>query len=39
MKILIIEDEGALAEDMVKYLNSEQYLCELASDYDSAMEK
>jgi len=39
MKILIIEDEGELAHDMAKYLTSEQYRCELASDYHSAMEK
>lgn len=39
MKILIIEDEAALAEDMQKYLTNEQYLCEWASDYPSAMEK
>lgn len=39
MKILIIEDEAALAEDMQKYLTNEQYLCEWASDYPSAIEK
>ncbi|MFQ3213547.1 MAG: DNA-binding response OmpR family regulator [Marivirga sp.] len=39
MKLLIIEDEAALAQDMVKYLTSEQYLCECASDYQSALEK
>ena len=39
MKILIIEDETELAQDMVKYLTNEQYRCEWASDYQSAMEK
>ena len=39
MKILIIEDEASLAEDMQKYLTNEQYLCEWASDYPTAIEK
>lgn len=39
MKILIIEDEQELAQDMVKFLTSEQYLCECASDFQGAMEK
>jgi DNA-binding response OmpR family regulator len=39
MKILIIEDEQELANDMVKYLTNEQYLCECASDFHAAMEK
>ena len=39
MKILIIEDEQELAQDMVKYLTNEQYLCECASDFHGAMEK
>lgn len=39
MKILIIEDELALAEDMSKFLTSDAYICELASDYSQAMEK
>ncbi len=39
MKILIIEDEKELAQDMVAYLTNEQYLCEWASDYQSAIEK
>ena len=39
MKILIIEDEQGLAQDMVKYLTNEQYLCECASDFQGAMEK
>jgi DNA-binding response OmpR family regulator len=39
MKILIIEDEQELAQDMVKYLTNEQYLCECASDFQGALEK
>jgi DNA-binding response OmpR family regulator len=39
MKILIIEDEQELAQDMVKYLTNEQYLCECASDFQLAMKK
>ncbi|MEQ8882666.1 MAG: response regulator transcription factor [Fulvivirga sp.] len=39
MKILIIENEKELAQDMIKYLTSEQYLCEWASDHQSAIEK
>lgn len=39
MKILIIEDEQELAQDMVKYLTTEQYLCECASDHQAALEK
>lgn len=39
MKILIIEDELVLAQDMVKFLTNERYLCEHASDFQSAVEK
>jgi len=39
MKILIIEDETELAQDMVKYLTNEQFRCEWVSDHKSAMEK
>jgi len=39
MKILIIEDETTLAQDMVKYLSGEQYLCECAADYHTALSK
>ncbi len=39
MKILIIEDEADLAQDMVKYLTGEQFLCEWAADFQSAMDK
>jgi DNA-binding response OmpR family regulator len=36
MKILIIEDELALAESIGLYLTDEGYVCELAYDYSSA---
>lgn len=39
MKILIVEDEKELSISISKYLSSEQYTCEAAYDYDSAMEK
>jgi len=39
MKILIIEDEMALAESIGHYLNDEGYVCELAYDYNSASDK
>ena len=39
MKILIVEDESSLAQDMVQFLTKEQYLCEWAEDYASAREK
>ena len=39
MKVLIIEDEKALSASIFTYLNSEQYICEIASDYHSAMTK
>ena len=39
MKILIIEDEKALAESIAAYLKGEDYLCELASDFKNAIEK
>lgn len=39
MKILIVEDEQALAQDMMQYLAHEQYLCEWAPDYRTALEK
>jgi DNA-binding response OmpR family regulator len=39
MKVLIIEDEKALAESILAYLHSEHYTCETASDFRSAMEK
>ena len=39
MKVLIIEDEKALSDSIFTYLNSEQYVCEIAADYHSAMSK
>ncbi|MCP9752472.1 response regulator transcription factor [Ferruginibacter sp. HRS2-29] len=39
MKILIIEDEKALAESMATYLSAEQYFCEFAETFDDAMYK
>ncbi|HEX7847025.1 MAG TPA: response regulator transcription factor [Chitinophagaceae bacterium] len=39
MKILLIEDEKGLADDMADYLSSQQYHCEFAADYHQATEK
>ena len=39
MKILIIEDEKELSESISKYLSTEQFTCEAAYDYHSAVEK
>ncbi len=39
MKILIIEDEKALAESIVDYMKGEDYLCETAADFITALEK
>ncbi|MEO6405534.1 MAG: response regulator transcription factor [Ferruginibacter sp.] len=39
MKILIIEDEKALLESITTYLKDEEYLCETAVDFYSAMTK
>lgn len=39
MKILIIEDETALAKDVATYLTNEKYRCEWAADFDTALEK
>ena len=39
MKILIIEDEPALASSIQEYLEQEGYLCELASTFEEAMVK
>lgn len=39
MKILIVEDEPELANDIVGYLNDQDYLCELAIDYNQAIDK
>jgi len=39
MKILIIEDERELSQNIVTYLSTDDYLCEQAYSFDSAMEK
>lgn len=39
MKILIIEDEKELAQDIAKYLSDESYLCEIASSFQQAADK
>ncbi|WP_321332482.1 response regulator transcription factor [uncultured Bacteroides sp.] len=39
MKILIIEDEHDLSDNMVTYLSSDNYLCEQAFNFQEAMEK
>lgn len=39
MKILIVEDEKELAEDIVNYLSQENYQCEIAPDYQKGHEK
>ncbi|HPW70455.1 MAG TPA: response regulator transcription factor [Bacteroides graminisolvens] len=39
MKILIIEDEKELSKNIAKFLSDDNYLCEQAYDFDSAIEK
>ena len=39
MKILIVEDEPALAQSMAEYLVRQGYVCELAPTYMAAMDK
>jgi len=39
MKILIIEDEKELSVSISRYLSTEQFFCEAAYDYDTALEK
>ena len=39
MKVLIVEDEKALSDSIFTYLNSEQYVCEIAHDFSSALDK
>jgi len=39
MKILIIEDEAELSDSISKYLTTEQFTCEAAYEYHSAIEK
>lgn len=39
MKLLIIEDEFVLQEEIKKFLTKENYLCEVAGDFNEALEK
>ncbi|SKB55296.1 DNA-binding response regulator, OmpR family, contains REC and winged-helix (wHTH) domain [Parapedobacter luteus] len=39
MKLLIVEDEQGLRDNMMQFLCKEQYIVETASDFHSAMEK
>lgn len=39
MKVLLIEDEEALARDIIKYLNTQHYHCEWARHFAEAEEK
>jgi DNA-binding response OmpR family regulator len=39
MKILIIEDERELSQDIVTYLSSDSYLCEQAYNFNEAIDK
>jgi DNA-binding response OmpR family regulator len=39
VKILIIEDEKALSESIATYLKAQDYICEIAPDFASALEK
>ncbi len=39
MKILVIEDEHSLSESIHDFLNSEGHVCEIATDYETAIEK
>jgi DNA-binding response OmpR family regulator len=39
MKVLIIEDEKELSQSICEYLSNEQFICEQAFDFNSAMEK
>ncbi len=39
MKVLIIEDEKALSDGIATYLNSAQYVCEIAGNFQTAMAK
>lgn len=39
MKILIIEDEKELSESVASYLKGQNYICEIASDFNKAIEK
>ena len=39
MKILLVEDEKALSESITAYLKGEDYVCETAADFSTALEK
>lgn len=39
MKLLVVEDNSDLLENILIYLKREGYLCEFADDYDSAFDK
>jgi DNA-binding response OmpR family regulator len=39
MKLLIVEDERELSRSIVSYLSSEKYICELANDFNAALDK
>lgn len=39
MKLLVIEDEKALAQSICDYLNNENFICEPAYDFNTAIEK
>ncbi len=39
MRLLVVEDEPALADSMCQYLEAEHFRCEHAPDYRSALEK
>lgn len=39
MKVLIVEDEKELAQDIVKYLSGQNYVCEVAETYNQAEDK
>jgi DNA-binding response OmpR family regulator len=39
MKVLIVEDETELSKSVATYLKGENYVCELAADYKTALEK
>jgi DNA-binding response OmpR family regulator len=39
LKILVIEDEEELCKSIVAYLKSENYLCEIAMNYNTAIKK
>ena len=39
MKILVIEDEKELSDSITSYLRGQDYVCEVAADFDKAMEK